>query len=233
VIGAPIKEWAPQFEIWNSASRMNNFGVPALAGCPPLSHRSRVAKLHYVLRDPPLTNVAVGQSDKARRQCQKLIPRFLRAIVTLGDTLHSWSEEIARMWRFTRSNGLPRTSTTKWKPSAGKLLLDASGNQTSFINTGRYVPTHICFDRNHAIWSIGWQRDQTSNEMPDRQEYFIVSKFSRNGREVGAYLHRASAFMGGVSQNRDLGGAMLDMNRGPERFYFSSLSCQINCRRMS
>jgi transposase len=54
---------------------------------------------------------------KTRRQCQKLIPRFLRAVaelrqsglaqlVTLGDTLDSWSEEIVRMWRFTRSNGI-------------------------------------------------------------------------------------------------------------------------------
>jgi len=27
-------------------------------------------------------------------------------LVTLGDTLYSWSEEIVRMWRFTRSNGI-------------------------------------------------------------------------------------------------------------------------------
>jgi transposase len=57
------------------------------------------------------------KKHKTRKQCQKLIPRFLRAVhqlrqsglaqlVTLGDTLHSWSEEIARMWRFTRSNGI-------------------------------------------------------------------------------------------------------------------------------
>jgi transposase len=57
------------------------------------------------------------KKHKTRRQCQKLIPRFLRAVVelrqsglaqlvTLGDTLQSWSEEIARMWRFTRSNGI-------------------------------------------------------------------------------------------------------------------------------
>jgi transposase len=57
------------------------------------------------------------KKHKTRRQCQKLVPRFLRAIlelrqsrlaqlVTLGDTLHSWSDEIARMWRFTRSNGI-------------------------------------------------------------------------------------------------------------------------------
>jgi transposase len=44
------------------------------------------------------------KKHKTRKQCQKLVPRFLRAI--LGDTLHSWSEEIARMWRFTRSNGI-------------------------------------------------------------------------------------------------------------------------------
>jgi transposase len=57
------------------------------------------------------------KKHKTRKQCQKLVPRFLRAIadlrqsglaqlVTLGDTLHSWREEIARMWRFTRSNGI-------------------------------------------------------------------------------------------------------------------------------
>jgi Transposase and inactivated derivatives len=57
------------------------------------------------------------KKHKTRRQCQKLIPRLLRAIdqlrhsglaqlVTLGDTLHAWREEIARMWRFTRNNGI-------------------------------------------------------------------------------------------------------------------------------
>ena len=57
------------------------------------------------------------QKYKTRRQCQKLIPRFLRAVVelrqsepaqliALGDTLQSWSDEIARLWRFTHSNGI-------------------------------------------------------------------------------------------------------------------------------
>jgi transposase len=57
------------------------------------------------------------KKHKSRRQCQKLAPRFLRAVTelrpsglaqlaTLGDTLYSWSEEIGRMWRFTRSNGI-------------------------------------------------------------------------------------------------------------------------------
>ena len=57
------------------------------------------------------------KKHKTRQQCQKLVPRFLRAVaelrqsglaqlVSLGETLHSWSEEIARMWRFNRSNGI-------------------------------------------------------------------------------------------------------------------------------
>src|SRR4051795_8478413 len=59
----------------------------------------------------------ITKKHKTRQQCHKLIPRFLRAVlqlrqsglaqlITLGDTLNSWSEEIARMWRFTRSNGI-------------------------------------------------------------------------------------------------------------------------------
>lgn len=57
------------------------------------------------------------KKNRTRKQCRKLVARLLRAIVdlrqsglaqlvTLGDTLHSWSAEIARMWRFTRSNGI-------------------------------------------------------------------------------------------------------------------------------
>jgi transposase len=54
---------------------------------------------------------------RTRRQCEILIPRFLRAVyqlrhaglaqlVKLGQTLSSWSQEIVAMWRFTRNNGI-------------------------------------------------------------------------------------------------------------------------------
>jgi transposase len=57
------------------------------------------------------------KKHKTRKQCRHLIPRWLRTLTelrqspfahlsTLGDTLHSWSEEIGRMWRFTRNNGI-------------------------------------------------------------------------------------------------------------------------------
>jgi transposase len=57
------------------------------------------------------------KKHRNRKQCETLAPRFLRAIqqlreaglpqlVQLGDTLYTWREEIAAMWRFTRNNGI-------------------------------------------------------------------------------------------------------------------------------
>ena len=61
---------------------------------------------------------------RSKKQCAKLVPRLLRAIyqlrqaelpqlTTLGDTLASWSEEIAAMWRFTRNNAITEGFHTK------------------------------------------------------------------------------------------------------------------------
>ncbi len=80
----------------------------------------------YLAQDPVLNLIYRFQQrlcylllkkHKTRRQCQKLIPRFLHAVVrlrqsglaplaTLGETLHSRSEEIARLGRLTTSNGI-------------------------------------------------------------------------------------------------------------------------------
>ena len=57
------------------------------------------------------------KKKKTAKQCKKLIPVFLDYIyrlkesrlsplVTLGKTLESWQEEVARMFRFTKSNGI-------------------------------------------------------------------------------------------------------------------------------
>jgi transposase len=57
------------------------------------------------------------KKHRTRRQCERLIPRFLRALdqlrqvglpqlVQLGQTLSRWSQEIVAMWRFTRNNGI-------------------------------------------------------------------------------------------------------------------------------
>jgi transposase len=64
------------------------------------------------------------KKHRTRKQCKKLAPRFLRTVhqlrqaglpqlVQLGETLHSWSTEIAMMWRFTRNNGITEGFHTK------------------------------------------------------------------------------------------------------------------------
>ena|SRR5579884_225532 len=64
------------------------------------------------------------KKHRTRRQCQTLAPRLLKAIyqlrqarlpqlVQLGETLDSWKEEIATMWRFTRNNGITEGFHTK------------------------------------------------------------------------------------------------------------------------
>ncbi len=62
--------------------------------------------------------------QRTKRQCQHLIPKFLKytqhlkdspfeSMSTLGRTLESWSSEIVRMWRFTKSNGITEGFHTK------------------------------------------------------------------------------------------------------------------------
>ena len=64
------------------------------------------------------------KKHRTRKQCQALIPRLLRTIeelrqaglaqlVQLGQTLASWSKEIAAMWRFTRNNAITEGFHTK------------------------------------------------------------------------------------------------------------------------
>lgn len=59
----------------------------------------------------------LNKKNQTRKQCAQLAPGFLQAVhelrqailpplVTLGNTLLEWAEEIGRMWRFTRNNGI-------------------------------------------------------------------------------------------------------------------------------
>jgi len=68
-----------------------------------------------------------------RKQCQQLVPRFLSAVYPLRQarpsstgptrqTLHSWSEEIVAMWRFTRNNGSTEAFHKKGSSSTAKLI---------------------------------------------------------------------------------------------------------------
>jgi hypothetical protein len=80
-------------------------------------------------------------------------------------------------------------------------LRDAFGNLLQSINTGRYIPAHVAFGEDHTIWSLGWQTDATKLLYPDRQDYMILRHYSRDGKEIGAYLPR-SLFPVGLEPGR-------------------------------
>lgn len=59
-------------------------------------------------------------------RCKKIIPVFLRMVAalkespfkrlaTLGKTLHEWQDEVVRMWRFSKSNGITEGFHRKMK----------------------------------------------------------------------------------------------------------------------
>jgi transposase len=61
-----------------------------------------------------------------KRMCRRIIPVFLNAIKslkqspfkklkTLGKTLHQWRDEVVRMWRFTKNNGITEGFHRKMK----------------------------------------------------------------------------------------------------------------------
>lgn len=63
---------------------------------------------------------------QTKRECKHLLPKFLKmvkqlkesqfkALQTLGKTLYNWREEIVRMWRFTKNNGITEGFHRKMK----------------------------------------------------------------------------------------------------------------------
>jgi transposase len=82
-----------------------------------LSYLAQHPALELIYRFKQRLCYLLLKRHRNRKQCETLVPRLLRAIyqlrqaglaqlVSLGETLHSWSAEIATMWRFTRNNGI-------------------------------------------------------------------------------------------------------------------------------
>ncbi len=91
-----------------------------------LKPEQRLRLFHYFSQFPALQVIWEFKQKLARlllikqrtqRNVKPLIPKFLyyiralkespfESMHTLGKTLESWSEEIVRMWRFTKSNGI-------------------------------------------------------------------------------------------------------------------------------
>jgi hypothetical protein len=74
--------------------------------------------------------------------------------------------------------------------SGGIAYFDPSGKQTRFVDTGKYLPAHVCFDRNHSLWTFGSQRD-SSGDYEEPSDYMMFRKYSADGKEAGRYGPRS------------------------------------------
>lgn len=90
--------------------------------------------------------------------------------------------------------------------ASGLLFFDRGGKQIRFIDTGRYVPLHVCFAPDHSVWTLGWQRDAYHADHADEQDYFLVHKYSWEGKELGAYIRRSGYAKPGLEPGTGHGG---------------------------
>ena len=88
------------------------------------SYLARFPALELIYRFKQKLCYLLLKKHRTRKQCQPLASRFLRAVqelkqsgfaqlATLGETLFSWRNEIAAMWRFTKNNGITEGFHTK------------------------------------------------------------------------------------------------------------------------
>ena len=90
--------------------------------------------------------------------------------------------------------------------SGGIAVLDRSGKQVRFTETGRYLPAHICFDSNHNLWTFGWQRDGVQSDAEDAEDYMLFRKYSPDGKQLGAFVSRSLFPRPGLSPGSPSGG---------------------------
>lgn len=72
--------------------------------------------------------------------------------------------------------------------TSGIRFLNPAGKETGFIETGRYVPMQLAFDKNGNLWSIGWERDAIINDSESKEPYNIVHKYSPEGKPLSEHL---------------------------------------------
>ena len=120
-----------------SSQVKNNRGILALLRTRPdnLSAKKKIKRDVFLAENPAIDAIyqfqqqlhtVLMQKTLTKKRCSKLIPRFLdllgalkqspfKALASLGRTLDLWKEEIACMWRFSKSNGITEGFHRKMK----------------------------------------------------------------------------------------------------------------------
>lgn len=67
----------------------------------------------------------------------------------------------------------------------GIAIFSRTGEQTAFLDTGEYLPTHVSFGPDHSIWTIGRREAHGS-------DYFVLRNYLLTGKLIGEFLPRSS-----------------------------------------
>jgi sugar lactone lactonase YvrE len=140
------------------------------------------------------------------------VPRLDRDLLFYnsgGHTLTAWSLDGPRVFEAAVSDpdGRPASIASMAMDSGGTIAvaisyqsasgvaggiayLDRTGKQTGVFSTGRYKPTHLCFDEKGRLWAFGWQRDAENNVMSDDEPYMLVRRYTADRKEDGRFLPR-------------------------------------------
>lgn len=106
------------------------------------------------------------------------------------------------------SDGSAAAGLAFWSPDmphGGIAYFDPSGKQIRFVDTGAYTPSHLSFDKNHALWTFGWMRGADNRE--ERSDYMMFRKYSAGGIEAGRYGPRSMLISRRLSSGyQSLGG---------------------------
>jgi hypothetical protein len=105
------------------------------------------------------------------------------------------SQPVVRDVDFDTDGSVAVAASAEGGPSGsvmGILLLDRTGRQTVFFNTGRYFPESVAIAPDHSIWTLGWQMAADHAPYPDRQDYMIVRQYSADGKKTKECLPRSS-----------------------------------------
>jgi hypothetical protein len=105
------------------------------------------------------------------------------------------SQPVVRDVDFDTDGSVVVAASAQGGPSGfvmGILLLDRTGQQTGFINTGRYQPAAIAVAPDHSIWTLGSQMAADHPPYPDRQDYRIARQYSVDGKKAKECLPRSS-----------------------------------------
>ncbi|HEM1702063.1 TPA: ISL3 family transposase, partial [Legionella pneumophila] len=120
-----------------SSEIKNNRGILALLRTRPdnLSDEKKVKRDTFFTENPAIESIYQFQQQLhsllmkralTQHECRKVIPTFLdmlselkqsgfKALASLGRTLCAWKDEVARMWRFSKSNGITEGFHRKMK----------------------------------------------------------------------------------------------------------------------